>query len=68
MDAPQFNGDEPDPHPEGRWQREDKPIDVCDRDGCMRTIDCFVVTIQGLGQFCSRRCADAQQRALEQAS
>jgi hypothetical protein len=40
----------------------------CDRDGCDRALDVFRVTIDGLGTFCSRRCAKAQQAALEQAS
>ena len=57
MDAPWWTGDEPDPHPEGRWPETD-PVSLCDT--CGETIGLYGrVTLQGVGAFCSRTCANA---------
>lgn len=47
-------------------QPETKPVHVCDRPGCDRTLNMFAVSIAGLGAFCSRTCADKEQAAFEE--
>lgn len=65
MDFRQWSGDEPDPHPDGRREEETR-ADVCDRPGCDRTLNMFFVSIAGVGQFCSRLCADQEQAKVNQ--
>lgn len=59
MNAKQWNGDEPDPYPDGRPD-DPEPPPGCMRHGC--TGDMVApVSIAGLGAFCTRACAEAEQ-------
>lgn len=40
----------------------DIPAGMCLRPGCDRSLNYFRVTIAGVGEFCSRHCADKAQQ------
>lgn len=69
MNAPQWNGEpgavSSDPERQGRKEfapLTDIPAGVCARSGCDRSLNFFRVTIAGVGEFCSRNCADKAQQ------
>lgn len=62
MDAPWWTGDEPDPHPEGRYEPPDAPrfCDACHGD-------CHIGTVTlPFGTYCSRACADLEQGKFDE--
>jgi hypothetical protein len=70
MDAPHWTGEpgavSTDKERRPRRQHEpftDIPAGMCERPGCDRSLNFFRVSIQGLGTFCSRLCADKAQAA-----
>jgi hypothetical protein len=58
VNAPWWNGDEPDPHPDGRYEQPD--LLTCDY--CAG--DAFTPVTGPLGAFCSRTCYDRAELQL----